>query len=243
MEISKISIFLHEENLKIEKKKINDVLSLLVPKFIKELMYQGLINNLLLLLKKYYLNKGNSIISEDQTNVVVLFCDICEFEKIVAQEQVNLIRILDSLFRIFDQLCLKNSVQKIETVGKTYMACAGLKECEMDFKLDRSYSRNCANRVINLALDMIKYSRHYTWGEKGTPISLKIGIHNGPVIAGVIGFHKPQFSLIGDTINTTSRVTSTSEADKVTISESVFDIIIKNASEFNLVQRKVEVNI
>ena len=173
---------------------------------------------------------------------MVLFCDICEFEKIVAQEQANLIKLFDSLFRIFDQLCLKNNVQKIETVGKTYMACAGLKECEIDFQLDRSYSRNCANRVINLALDMMKYARHYTWGEKGTPITLKIGIHNGPVIAGVIGFHKPQFSLIGDTINTTSRVTSTGEANKVTISESVYEIISKNASEFILEMRKVQVN-
>lgn len=138
-------------------------------------------------------------------------------------------------------MCLKHNVQKIETVGKTYMACAGLKECEIDFRLDRSYSRNCANRVINLALDMMKYSRHYTWGDKGTQISLKIGIHNGPVIAGVIGFHKPQFSLIGDTINTTSRITSTGEANKVTISQSVFEVIKKNASEFRNVMRKVEV--
>ena len=189
----------------------------------------------------YFFFIGNSIISEDQTNVIVLFCDICEFDKIVAQEQANLIKLLDSLFRIFDQLCLKNNVQKIETVGKTYMACAGLKECEIDFKLDRSYSRNCANRVINLALDMLKYSRHYTWGEKGTPISLKIGIHNGPVIAGVIGFHKPQFSLIGDTINTTSRVTSTAEANFVTISSSIYDIIRKNSHEFNSKMRKVQV--
>ena len=174
---------------------------------------------------------------------MVLFCDICEFEKIVAQEQANLIKLVDSLFRIFDQLCSKNNVQKIETVGKTYMACAGLKECEIDFQLDRSYSRNCANRVINLALDMMKYARHYTWGEFGTPITLKIGINNGPVIAGVIGLHKPQFSLIGDTINTTSRVTSTGEANKVTISESVYDIISKNASEYILEKRKVQVKI
>ena len=133
-------------------------------------------------------------------------------------------------------------MQKIETVGKTYMACAGLKECEIDFSLDRSYSRNCANRVINLALEIMKYSTQFTWGEKGTHINLKIGIHNGPVIAGVIGFHKPQFSLIGDTINTTSRVTSTAEVNKVTISQDVFDLIKKNIVEYEAVMRKVQVN-
>lgn len=171
----------------------------------------------------------------------MLFCDIFEFEKIVAQEQENLIKLLDSLFRIFDQLCLKHNVQKIETVGKTYMACAGLKECEIDFNLDRSYFRNCANRVINLALEIMRYATHYTWGEKGTRINLKIGINNGPVIAGVIGYHKPQFSLIGDTINTTSRITSTAEVNKVTISDGVYELIKRNSIEFDTIMRKVQV--
>lgn len=121
------------------------------------------------------------------------------------------------------------------------MACAGLKECEMNFNLDRSYSRNCASRIINLALEMMEYSAHYTWGEKGTRINLKIGIHIGPVIAGVIGFHKPQFSLIGDTINTTSRITSTSEVNVVTISENVYDIMKKSISEFSAKLRSVQV--
>ncbi len=53
-------------------------------------------------------------------------------------------------------------------------------------------------------------------------LTIKIGIHYGNAIAGVIGFHKPQFSLIGDTINTTSRVCSTGEDGKITISESAY---------------------
>ncbi len=112
-------------------------------------------------------SKGNFTVAEDQNDVIVLFADIYEFEKIVNEEQENLIKLLDSLFRIFDQLCLKNNCQKIETVGKTYMACAGLKECELDHSLHRSYSQNCVHRIIALALEMMKYAKHYTWGEKG----------------------------------------------------------------------------
>lgn len=47
------------------------------------------------------------------------------------------------------------------------MACAGLKECELDNSLHKSYSQNCVHRVISLALEMMKYSKQYTWGEKG----------------------------------------------------------------------------
>lgn len=110
---------------------------------------------------------GNFTVAEDQNDVIVLFADIYEFEKIIIEEQENLVKLLDSLFRIFDQLCLKNDCQKIETVGKTYMACAGLKECELDNSLHKSYSQNCVYRVISLALEMMKYAKQYTWGEKG----------------------------------------------------------------------------
>ena len=65
-----------------------------------------------------------------------------------------------------------------------------------------------------------------------------LGIHNGPVIAGVIGYHKPQFSLIGDTINTTSRVCSTSEPNVVTISENIYSLITKHL-DFVYKERKV----
>ena len=61
------------------------------------------------------------------------------------------------------------------------------------------------------------------WGSKNQPLVGKIGIHYGRAISGVIGFHKPQFSLIGDTVNTTSRVCSTGQEDKITLSEKAFE--------------------
>lgn len=70
-------------------------------------------------------------------------------------------------------------------------------------------------------------------------MKIKIGVNTGKVIAGVIGYHKPQFSLIGDTVNTTSRVCSTGEDGKITISSEAFQKV--RASELFFDPRKVEV--
>ena len=118
------------------------------------------------------------------------------------------------------------------------MACSGLKQSNVKLM---NQSHNPTIKILDMALQINNYVKKVSWGTEGQKITLKMGIHYGKVIAGVIGHHKPQFSLIGDTINTTSRVTATGEANKVTISESVFDIISKNASEFILEMRKVQV--
>ena len=164
MEILKKDIFLAKENLKFETKKINDIMNILVPSFIKGLMY-----------------KGKFIISEDQGNVAVLFCDICDFEKIIVEENHRLVYLLDSIFRAFDNLCLNNNIQKIETVGKTYMACAGLKEYEYSYQIEKKNLRNSTSRIMDLAIEMNNAVKNFRWGINGNPILLKIGIHFGPV--------------------------------------------------------------
>ena len=197
--------------------KINELLSILVPSFIKNLMY-----------------KGKLIISEDQGDVAILFCDICDFDKIVIEENEHLVHFLDSIFRAFDQFCFEFKVQKVETVGKTYMACAGLKEYEYSNLIDQKSSKNSTTRILELAIEMMKHAQNYKWGQPSKELKLKIGIHFGPVLAGVIGFHKPQFSLIGDTVNTTSRVCSTGETGKIIMSEEAYNQVVVQQYQENL---------
>ena len=72
--------------------------------------------------------------------------------------------------------------------------------------------------MLLLAFDMMRHMENIYYGDY-EPINIKIGVHTGKVIAGIIGYHKPQFSLIGDTVNTCSRVGSTGEDSKITISD------------------------
>ena len=118
------------------------------------------------------------------------------------------------------------------------MACSGLRAC--DITLPRQLcDTDQTERMIYLAHDMKKYVSDKSLKE-GSKMSIKIGIHYGRVIAGVIGYHKPQFSLIGDTINTASRVCSTSDSLFITISESAYERI-KGNSSFSWDQKIVEV--
>jgi len=144
----------------------------------------------------------------------------------------SVIEILDDVFRQFDLLCKKYHLQKIETVGKTYMVCGGLKVVEEKLSDDQKLRSPC-KRTIELAVDMMEFIHHFTYGP-GCKLNLKIGIHYGNCIFGVLGYHKHQFSLIGDTVNTTARHCTTGPDGRIIISESAYHNLEKHSecSEF-----------
>jgi class 3 adenylate cyclase len=169
--------------------------------------------------------RGTRYIAEEKGVVTVLFCDICDFDAICANSTpVELTAFLDDLFQKFDMACERNGVFKVETVGKTYMACAGLKETERNIPEELANTTH-ARRTIELAFHILRIAENYRL-PSGTPVSVKIGINSGPVVAGVVGFHKPQFSLVGDTVNTASRMCSTLDSsNSIQISEATFNMI------------------
>lgn len=116
------------------------------------------------------------------------------------------------------------------------MACSGLNEGSFQ-KSDKS---NRTMKVLEMALQINNYIKQVTWGSAGQKITLKMGIHYGKVIAGVIGDHKPQFSLIGDTVNTTSRVCSTSEKGIITLSEEAYNEVKDCLQLYQFKLREVE---
>jgi len=116
------------------------------------------------------------------------------------------------------------------------MSCTGIKICELNIPT-KILSVNKTTRLVNMALEMMNFVDNFTTS-KGKKLKLKIGIHQGDVIAGVIGEHKPQFSLIGDTVNTTSRVCSTGESGEITLSEEAVKDL--NIYSFHLMMKTVE---
>ncbi|CAD8192211.1 unnamed protein product [Paramecium pentaurelia] len=209
--------FMLDVTLNQETSNMTNVLSILLPKFIRDRINA----------------KGMFEIAENQGNVSIVFCDICGFDDLISIEKENVVKILDGLFRSFDQLCTQNGMQKIETVGKTYMAAGGLKAVDQGTKFN---NQNCVKRAVQLSLEMMEHTKKVKYGQIGY-LTIKIGIHYGRVIAGVIGHHKPQFSLIGDTVNTTSRVCSTGQDGQVTLSNEAYQEI--NMPDLQFTQRKV----
>ncbi|CAD8077107.1 unnamed protein product [Paramecium sonneborni] len=195
--------FLAKYQIEQDNLAANDILSILVPKFVRNQIQLGSLH-----------------MQEAQNDVSILFCYICDFDSIMKEEGRNVVLMLDSLFRIFDNLCLQHGVQKIETVGYTYMAATGIKASEINIS-PHMLKTEKTMRLVNMAFDMMEQIKGRQYG-KGNQIEMKIGIHVGRVIAGLIGHHKPQFSLIGDPVNQTSRVGSTGEIGAITLSEEAF---------------------
>jgi class 3 adenylate cyclase len=209
--------YLAKSKLQSELNESNEMLSMLMPWFVIERL-----NN-------FEISKN--FVADDAGEVAIIFCDICYFDEIIKECQDKVVDLLDETFRHFDQTCRKYGVQKIETVGKTYMGCAGLKLIENSISPELRNQSPCL-RVLEVALEMQELTNGFMYAPN-KPIQIKIGIHYGTCIFGVLGYHKPQFSLIGDTINTTSRHCTTGESGQVIMSESAWSEIRKlNTDKF-----------
>ena len=165
--------FISSQNIQEQQQCIENILTLLVPPFVKT---------------QIKLKESN--MEENIDEVAVLFCYICDFDNILKECQKHVVSMLDSLFRVYDRLCLKHGVQKIETVGYTYMAAAGIEACEVYFT-EHLLKVEKTRRLVNLGYDMLKELNGKLYGSKRQQIQIKIGIHIGRAIAGVIGYHKP----------------------------------------------------
>ena len=149
----------------------------------------------------------------------VLFADFKNFSKISEQlSPEELVKELDFYFKTFDKIISKYKLEKIKTIGDAYMCVGGLPEIRTTHAEDIIK----AALEIQTALDNLKYERE----KKGLPFfEARIGIHTGPLIAGVVGSSKFAYDIWGDTVNVAARLESTSEAGKVNISSSTFNII------------------
>ena len=120
----------------------------------------------------------------------------------------EIVRILDAVFCKFDEATQRWGLEKVKTIGDAYMAIGGAPEAQPEH----------AARTVGLAMEMISLLAE-TSARLGRPLELRIGIHTGPVVGGVIGKNKFAYDFWGDTVNTASRMESHGLAGRIHISE------------------------
>ncbi|XP_035581198.1 adenylate cyclase type 7 isoform X3 [Zalophus californianus] len=164
--------------------------------------------------------------------VCVMFASVPDFKVFYTECDVNkegleCLRLLNEIIADFDELLLKpkfSSVEKIKTIGSTYMAAAGLSSPSgtENQDLERQYAHIGIMVEFSIALmsKLDGINRH-----SFNSFRLRVGINHGPVIAGVIGARKPQYDIWGNTVNVASRMESTGELGKIQVTEETCTIL------------------
>jgi class 3 adenylate cyclase/CheY-like chemotaxis protein len=143
--------------------------------------------------------------------VGILFCDIVGFTAYSARRgPEEILSHLQTLVEAFEQLCLKHDLEKIKTIGDSFMATAGLMQ-----RLD-----NPALNCVRCGLDMVAAAR-----ELPAKWQVRVGVHVGPVIAGVVGHRKYQYDVWGDAVNTASRMEQAAAAGSVCVNKDTWNLV------------------
>jgi class 3 adenylate cyclase len=198
--ISSLSVLIDksEESLMEERKKADDLLHNILPaNIIRDLKESG------------------TTIPKRHKNVTVLFTDFEGFTELVESiSAITLVNELNDIFGRFDEIMEETEVEKIETIGDAYMAACGL-GTEMT-----NHAANCirAAQMMLSYLEERNKSHEIMW-------RMRVGVHSGTAVAGVVGKKKFAYDLFGDTINTASRIESAGEAGKINISSSTYELI------------------
>jgi len=188
--------------LREEKKKSDDLLLNILPAEIAEELKQ----------------KGSAT-ARDYEKVTVMFTDFKDFTKISEKlTPAALVKEIDLCFSAFDNIIQKHGIEKIKTIGDAYMCVGGLPVA----------SNTHAHDVISAAIEIRDFMNDHN-SEKALrgehQFRIRIGIHTGSVVAGIVGVKKFAYDIWGDTVNIASRIESSGEPGKINISGSTYEII------------------
>ncbi|XP_037036994.1 atrial natriuretic peptide receptor 1-like isoform X1 [Bradysia coprophila] len=184
-----------------EKKKCEELLYQLLPKSVAaQLIF------------------GKPVIAEVFEQVTIYFSDIVGFTSIsAASTPMQVVDLLNDLYTCFDSIVENFDVYKVETIGDAYMVVSGL-----PVRNGTLHAREIARTALALLKNVHKFKIRHRPDEQ---LRLRIGLHSGSCVAGVVGLKMPRYCLFGDTVNTASRMESNGEALKIHISHSTKTIL------------------
>ncbi|XP_043197242.1 soluble guanylate cyclase gcy-35-like [Amphibalanus amphitrite] len=143
--------------------------------------------------------KSGDKVQENFDSATILFSDIVTFTVIASHcEPRQIVQLLNEMYTRFDDATESNGVYKVETIGDAYMVVGGIP----------GRVRDHATRVTSQAIDMVRLARQVAHPITGAPVQIRVGLHTGPAVAGVVGQKMPRYCLFGDTVNVASRMES-----------------------------------
>ncbi|KAH0624018.1 hypothetical protein JD844_007302 [Phrynosoma platyrhinos] len=195
LERKKEELRILSKHLEEEKKKTEALLYAMLPKHVAN-----------------QLKEGKRVEAGEFKECTILFSDVVTFTNICAQcEPIQIVLMLNEMYLRFDRLTTVHDVYKVETIGDAYMVVGGVPVPVSTH----------AERIANFALGMITAAKDIKNPVSGNPIQIRVGIHTGPVLAGVVGEKMPRYCLFGDTVNIASRMESHGVPSKIHLSASV----------------------
>ncbi|XP_070991350.1 retinal guanylyl cyclase 2-like isoform X3 [Oncorhynchus clarkii lewisi] len=190
------------EELEIEKLKTEKLLTQMLPPSVADV-----------------LKVGGTVEPEHFENVTLYFSDIVGFTTISANsEPIEVVDLLNDLYTLFDAIIGNHDVYKVETIGDAYMVASGLPV--------PNGNRHAAE-ISSMALDILSAVGTFKMRHMpDVPVRIRIGLHSGPCVAGVVGLTMPRYCLFGDTVNTASRMESTGMPYRIHLSHSTAKILV-----------------
>ncbi|KAI4879491.1 hypothetical protein NFI96_034366 [Prochilodus magdalenae] len=189
------------EELEVERQKTDALVAQMLPKTVA-----------------LALKTGKPVVPEHFSEATLYFSDIVGFTTISAlSEPIEVVDLLNDLYTLFDSIIGMHDVYKVETIGDAYMVASGVPT--------RNGNRHAAE-MANMSLDILSCVGTFKLRHMpGVKVKIRIGLHSGPVVAGVVGLTMPRYCLFGDTVNTASRMESTGLPYRIHVNLSTVQIL------------------